>query len=225
MNCLSRSNEDQLKSRLGMSLRSRRKSLAQGEASEASGTLGCDADLDIEPALAGDRSESPQSRFCRPLKRAGNPNTDRTQGGAPLHFVSLRLPWARLCRLLRRLAEQSPSQFVIGNPAFRFLTNRMLLACLNLLPFTVAWVDFRCLCHMVLNPKRRSLPGNRLHSPRNVAQAFLFSFQFNARPVRQLVGVLAGRGQVLREHTTQIAHRFNQVVRLRLSPNLLQLEH
>jgi hypothetical protein len=53
----------------------------------------------IKPALAGDRG------ICRPLKRALNFFGGGTQGGASLHFVSLRLPWAKFFRLLCRLIE------------------------------------------------------------------------------------------------------------------------
>src|SRR5260370_42481535 len=56
----------------------------------------------IKPALAGDRG------ICRPLKRALNFFGGGTQGGASLHFVSLRLPWAKFFRLLRRLIESNP---------------------------------------------------------------------------------------------------------------------
>ena len=81
-----------------MSLRSRRKNLAQGGVSVANGILGSQSHSFIKPALAGDR-------FFRPLKRAWKIYLAITQGGAPLHFVPLRLPWAKLCRQLRWLVE------------------------------------------------------------------------------------------------------------------------
>src|ERR1041384_695362 len=59
-----------------------------------------------KPALAGDRTCASLS-VCRPLKRARNSSPNDTAGGATLHFVSLRLPGAILCRLLRRLALRS----------------------------------------------------------------------------------------------------------------------
>src|SRR5258708_5498700 len=52
------------------------------------------------------RQRTLAQRLCRPLKRAEDHFPNNSQGGASLHAVSRRLPWAIFCRLLRRLVEQ-----------------------------------------------------------------------------------------------------------------------
>ena len=81
-----------------MSQRSWRQNLAQGEASAASGTLGSQALLFIEPALAGER-------IRRPLKRA------RKSIGIRIHGFRFAPPVATLCRRLCRLVEACFHQF------------------------------------------------------------------------------------------------------------------
>jgi len=76
--------------------------VAQGVASEASGTLGGRFLSHFRARFSG-RQNICWTDFCRPLKRAWFIPRIYTQGGATLHFVPLRLPWAIVLRPLRGL--------------------------------------------------------------------------------------------------------------------------
>ena len=76
--------------------------VAQGVASEASGTLGGQFLSHLLARFSG-RQNICWTDFCRPLKRAWFIPRIYTQGGATLHFVPLRLPWAIVFHPLRGL--------------------------------------------------------------------------------------------------------------------------
>jgi hypothetical protein len=101
---------------ISTSRRSRRQNVAQGEASVASGTLGS-IRLFTKARFSGRKTLSPAKAGLREF-------FDDTQGGAPLHFVPLRLPWATFCRQLRWLVELCELPMLLAVPKIHLLASR-----------------------------------------------------------------------------------------------------